>query len=175
MANKKGLLLYTLVVYLLVVSLLATIVLTMGYKLKPFDGLSPVRDTTRVTCFDTLYYTECIARDSVVLRYVTAKVPVKADGNTAEVDSVTVQRDSVCIDLPIMQKTYGDSTYTAWVSGYDVTLDSIRVYRREDVVTITEKQPAKRWHIGLTGGYGLCTAGLQPYIGIGVTYSLISF
>lgn len=195
MDNKRGLLLYALAC-LLAISLLVTIALMMGDKLKSCDGLSPVRDTTRVTYFDTLYYTQCTPKDSVVLRYVTVKVPVKVDGNTEQatkntgqtvgntgqsawntecMDTETAQNDSVYIDIPITQKTYSDSTYTAWVSGYDVTLDSIRVYRREEVVTITEKQPPKRWHLGLTAGYGLGTAGLQPYIGIGVTYSIISF
>ncbi len=173
--DNKGCLRLFAIECLVAVVLLVAIELLMGDKLRRCDGQSPVRDTTMVTCFDTLYYTESYAKDSVVLRYVTAKVPVKGDVDTGRVDSETAQKDSVYIDIPIMQKTYSDSTYTAWVSGYDVTLDSIRVYRREDVVTITEKQPAKRWHIGLTGGYGLCAAGLQPYIGIGVTYSLISF
>lgn len=173
--DNKGCLRLFAIECLLAVILLVAIELLMGDKLKLCDGQSLVRDTTRVTCFDTLYYTECIAKDSVVLRYVTAKAAVRGDVDTGRVDSETALRDSVCIDIPIMQKTYSDSTYTAWVSGYEVTLDSIRVYRREDVVTITEKQPPKRWHIGLTGGYGVCTAGLQPYIGIGVTYSLISF
>lgn len=188
MDNKRGLLLYALAC-LLAVSLLVTIALMMGDRLKSCDGLSPVRDTTRVTYFDTLYYTQCTPKDSVVLRYVTVKVPAKGDRNTEQVTKNTVQsawntecmdteiaqNDSVYIDIPITQKTYSDSTYTAWVSGYDVTLDSIRVYRREEVVTITEKHPPKRWHLGLTAGYGLGTAGLQPYIGIGVTYSIISF
>ncbi len=187
MDNKRGLLLYALAC-LLAVSLLVTIVLLTGDNLNCYD--EPVRDTTRVTYFDTLYYTQCTPKDSVVLRYVTVKVPAKAtDGNTEQatrnieqsagnteyVDTETTQNDSVYIDIPITQKTYSDSTYTAWVSGYDVTLDSIRVYRREEVVTITEKQPPKRWHLGFTAGYGLGTAGLQPYIGIGVTYSIISF
>lgn len=173
---------------LLAVSLLVTIALMMGDRLNCCDV--PVRDTTRVTYFDTLYYTQCTPKDSVVLRYVTVKVPTKTTDrnteqsarnteqsvrNTEYLDAETAQNDSVYIDIPITQKTYSDSTYTAWVSGYDVTLDSIRVYRCEEVVTITEKQPPKRWHLGLTAGYGLGTAGLQPYIGIGVTYSIISF
>ncbi len=75
--------------------------------------------------------------------------------------------------LPVVQREYGDSTYRAWVSGVDPRLDSIKVYPRREVVTI--KYEPKRWHIGPTVGYGITPRGVQPYVGVSVTYSLISF
>lgn len=90
--------------------------------------------------------------------------------------------DSVQIELPIVQNVYEHEDYTAWVSGVYPRLDSIAGYPKREVVTI--KQPPNRWHIGITAGYG-CTGGflvgdkrqgrLQPYIGVGITYSIFSF
>ncbi len=83
--------------------------------------------------------------------------------------------DSVHIELPVIQRHYGDSVYEAWVSGpLDPRLDSIRVYERR-TVEVRATAPAKRWHIGATAGYGFSARGFEPYIGIGITYSIFSF
>lgn len=152
-------------------------------------------DTTRVTVVDTVPYTQPAARDSVVVRYVRVKMPVGDDkpyyasvGLTKPGDTILAENyaqksaenipDSVRVDIPIVQKRYSDSTYTAWVSGYDVRLDSIRVYTRREVVTISKiiKEPPNRFVVSLNVGYGITPQnGLQPYIGIGVGYKLFSF
>lgn len=129
-------------------------------------------DTTRVTVVDTVTYTLPVARDSVVVRFVTKKLPIVHD----TVHPICI--DSSDINIPITQKQYCDSTYTAWVSGYEPSLDSIRVYARKDVVTINKiiKKPPNRFVVSFNVGYGLTPQnGLQPYIGIGVGYKLFSF
>lgn len=73
--------------------------------------------------------------------------------------------------IPITQKVYKDSDYTAYVSGYKPSLDSI--YVRHKVTTITIKQKARRWNVGVSAGYGMTPKGFQPYVGIGVTFNLI--
>lgn len=84
--------------------------------------------------------------------------------------------DSVDVDVPITQKVYSDdSTYTAYVSGYQVQLDSLIFQRKREVITITKWEPPKRWSIGVQAGYGMSRNGMQPYIGIGVSYNLFSF
>lgn len=125
-------------------------------------------DTTRVVVYDTVTYRKPIAVDSVVLRYKTIRVEVKEDNFPTKVDSVSVE-------IPITQKHYADSTYSAWVSGYEPCLDSIKVYPRTEVVTITKQlqDKPKRWGIGLQGGVGYGKGGFTPYIGIGVQYNII--
>lgn len=84
--------------------------------------------------------------------------------------------DSIDIELPIVQRHYTDSAYEAWVSGpLDPKLDSVRVFNRTTVVSQREWKPPKHWHVGVTAGFGYGTKGFQPYIGIGITYSIISF
>lgn len=129
-------------------------------------------DTTRVTVVDTVPYTQPAARDSVVVRYVTKKLPIVYD----TVHPICI--DSTDVNIPITQKQYCDSTYTAWVSGYEPSLDSIRVYKKREVVTVSKiiKEPPNRFVVSLNVGYGITPQnGLQPYIGIGVGYKLFSF
>jgi len=86
------------------------------------------------------------------------------------------------IELPKMQRVYSDdSTYRAWVSGYEPRLDSINVYRKTIKETVTIQLPAEkkkrtfwqRFNIGIQAGYGL---GLDdkkahPYVGCGIGFN----
>lgn len=84
--------------------------------------------------------------------------------------------DSAIVDLPILQRHYADSTYEAWVSGpVDPRLDSVRVFARTTIVTRREWKSPKRWHLGITAGFAVTPKGFQPYIGVGITYSILSF
>ena len=84
------------------------------------------------------------------------------------------------IELPKTQKVYtDDSTYTAYVSGYQPNLDSIKVRSRIVTNTITrtvtvEKPKYRKFNIGVVGGYGygFKSKQVEPFIGIGITWSL---
>ena len=89
------------------------------------------------------------------------------------------RKDTAWITVPRTQKRYEDSTYTAWVSGYEARLDSIHVYRR--TVTRTGVVPetvlkggARNWlherfGAGIVGGagYGLTTKRPDVFVGVG--------
>lgn len=80
------------------------------------------------------------------------------------------KNDTTYIQLPIEQKTYSDTLYTAWVSGYNPQLDSIRLRIPTTYVTTTVKEPAPRWSFGVTAGPGLLvTPAGQLHGGVGVT------
>ena len=138
-----------------------------------------VSDTTSVTVIDTIPYLHPVSVDSVVVRYETERLPHVKDTSISLTRPMhSICTDSVSVKIPITQKRYADSTYTAWVSGYHPTLDSIFVYPRHEVMTITNtiRQKPKRWGVGLNVGYGITPKhGMQPYIGIGVQYNLFSF
>ncbi|MDE6346430.1 MAG: hypothetical protein K2L55_07165 [Muribaculaceae bacterium] len=123
------------------------------------------------TIYDTIPYLLPMPRDSVVVRYETHRLPV-----TEALCDTIAGVDSVEVAVPITRKEYEDSTYHAWISGYHVSLDSICTYSRHDYTTV--KQPTakpRRWHLGVSAGYGCGPQGFQPYIGLGITYSIISF
>ena len=120
-----------------------------------------------------------IPKDSVVLRYVTIKVPVNDTIPQIDADTL-VRKDSVAVEIPITQKVYQDSTYQAWISGYMPSLDSIRI--NQPVMTITHtitntevKYKTKHWGVGLQVGMGVTPSKIEPYIGIGVTYNIFSW
>lgn len=127
------------------------------------------------TIVDTIkYYPEIY--DSVTIRYVTKTFPIRKDTiiyNSIYAD--TLKKDSEEVIIPITQKHYSDSTYEAWVSGFEPSLDSIKLYQSTITNTIYKKEKDKRFSIGVTTGYGVTKEGLSPYIGIGVTYSIFKF
>ena len=103
--------------------------------------------------------------------------PTSFPKDTACADTATsIYHPPDTVYLPRMQREYSDSSYTAWVSGYDPTLDSIKVRERTIVntITITKRKEASRWNIGFVGGYGygFQSKTMEPFIGIGVTYNL---
>lgn len=83
--------------------------------------------------------------------------------------------DTVWATVPRTQKRYEDSTYTAWVSGYEPRLDSIEVYRK--TVTIVKRETVSkrnRFNVGLTGGvgYGIFTRKPDVWVGVGCTWRI---
>lgn len=121
--------------------------------------------TLRDTIVDTIRVVKPVAKDSLITRYKVINVE-----RVNYVDSVNtiseVVFDTVMVRLPIESKHYEGESYEAWVSGYEPSLDSIKVYQRE----VKPKQ--SRWSIGLQGGVGITPRGVQPYVGIGVAYKL---
>ena len=121
----------------------------------------PLRDTI----VDTIKVVKPIAVDSVITRYKVVNVErVKDTTIVNEVSEVVF--DTIRVRLPIESKHYEGKDYEAWISGYEPSLDSINVYNH----TIVTKP--KRWSLGVQGGLGITPKGVQPYLGVGVSYRL---
>ena len=103
-------------------------------------------------------------------------VPSGCQGTGTWQDSATYQSpgspDSLDIPIPIEQKRYEDSLYTAWVSGFRPALDSIRLHQPEIVTTITETivKPAPRLSVGPSVGAGVSITG-TPHLGVYVGFT----
>ncbi|MBE6336249.1 MAG: hypothetical protein E7066_06205 [Lentimicrobiaceae bacterium] len=139
----------------------------------------PVRDTV----YDTITFYKPVPKDSTVIKYVTVKLHVTDDKeNNFPITDDAIQSDSSDVIIPITQKVYtDDSTYTAYVSGYQPSLDSLLFMRRTETIIETIRSPTrefkKRWSVGVQVGYGITideTPQFIPYIGLGVTYNLIN-
>lgn len=112
--------------------------------------------------------------------YITQRV---VDSIYVPVTDTLRLHDTTFMVLPRQQREYRDTLYHAWVSGYDPALDSIDIFRKERYVTVevtkTVMPEPKKWHVGVSAGYGACllneTPVLSPYLGIGITYSIFSF
>ena len=95
--------------------------------------------------------------------YIKVPVPKYLPGDTVH--------DSIDVPIPIMQKRYEDSLYTAWVSGYEPALDSIdlRLPTITETVTktIVKPSPLITFGVQVGGGYGVFNRKPDVYVGIG--------
>ena len=101
--------------------------------------------------------------------FIRIPYPVPTPGDTVH--------DSISVPIPIEQKRYDDSLYTAWVSGFRPALDSIRLHQPEIVTTITETivQKAPRLSVGLSVGPGVSIDRdhhMGIYVGFTANYRL---
>jgi hypothetical protein len=130
----------------------------------------PTTGDTVTVVYDTVRCYVPIARDSVVVRYVTRALPVAKSDPTDLTDSVAVV-------VPVESRVYEDSLYTAYVSGYEPRLDSIFIRERHilTTTTVTVRQ-TKRWSVGPCIGVGIAPCGrFEPSIGVSVQYALFNF
>ena len=119
---------------------------------------------------DTTIYEPQPAETVQTGRVVYIKVPIPG-----ERDTITVH-DSIEVQVPIVQKRYDDSLYTAWVSGFEPNLDSIRLYQPEIITTVTKTivKPSPRLMLGpsVGAGYGLYHKTLDVYVGFNLTWNI---
>ena len=87
-----------------------------------------------------------------------------------------VYTDSADVAVPVERKVYTGGNWRAVVSGAWVSLDTMEVYNRREVVTV--RQPPdrpKRWSVGVGVGYGRTPQGMQPFAGVTLSYALLRF
>ena len=130
-------------------------------------------DTVVVVKWDTMHIVKPVAAESkpLGLRSYRLKLLGRVEEFQAQsfpnLDELE-RNDSVEVELPITQKVYEDSTYKAYVSGFDARLDSIILYPPTRYITIATKENQSSWSWGLQAGVGITPKGVQPYIGAGV-------
>ena len=105
-------------------------------------------------------------------RVVYLRIPVPGKRDTLR-DTI---RDSIDIPVPIYQKRYEDSLYTAWVSGFEPKLDSINLHLPTITETITKTivkpSPLITFGIQAGGGYGIINRKPDIYVGVGAQLNL---
>ena len=116
---------------------------------------------------------------------VVAKLPLVKDttscgelaNESADFLKSPFTSDSALVEIPIEQKVFTDSTnYRAVISGYNVTLDTMQVFRHREYITERIKPPAKRF--GLSVGVGAVVGTdmkVRPGLFVGASYTFISF
>ena len=135
--------------------------------------------------------TEIVEIHDTLVKYRTDTIfhekPIYVKQTVLKRDTVQVwspyEQDSVKVELPYIRKEYQDSTYKAWVSGFqDVNLDSIEVYQKTKTIQINNanyitKYKNRPFSVGIQAGYGydFMNKRSSQFIGIGVQYNLFSF
>lgn len=177
-----------IIAVLLVVVFLLSLCLNVHFYTSRQERIA-TGDTTKVTIFDTIPYLMPVPKDSVVIRYITEKLPISTEnGNsgTENGNSGTENEqiapgnipDSAKVTIPITQKIYETDLYKAYVSGYRPCLDSLLIFQQTQIIHIKDNTKPKRWGIGIQVGYGVTmsrTPQFSPYIGVGISYNLFNF
>lgn len=142
----------------------------------------------RCTATEPLTMGETVRVDTVY-RYdtITREMPVYTRVYVRDSIFVTV-RDTLhrtdTVWLPREVKIYEDERYRAEVSGYQPNLDRIDIFVKDRIVTqdktqIVEVKRNARWGIGIQVGYGAYVNGgvvkTTPYVGVGVSWNLLTF
>ena len=115
----------------------------------------------------------------------TIKVTEPVSVTRRVVDSVLVPvtdtlylKDTLFVILEREQVTWEDSLARVYASGIQPQVDSVIHFTQEMVITqeIPVIQVKKtRWGVGIQAGVGAYKDGLTPYLGVGVSYNLLSW
>ena len=160
-----------------IVFAVAAIILSLliSYFIGRRDGLNSAVET-ETEKVDTLYLRDTIVQYEPILeeRVVLKKVPVPVT------DTLRIH-DTLYVYLEREQVVWQDSLSKVYASGIMPQVDSVHHFIRERIVTreLTKvvKKPC-RWGVGVHAGYGIMIGNeflTAPYVGIGVSYNIISW
>ena len=167
--------------------LLAGILIGFGIRgmLSTCGGHQDVPDIDTVSVkvvHDTIVDTVPLPIETRKVGSVVAHLPIANNmvlDNSELTDTVKfdANKDSVAVLVPMEQKVFTDSTnYRAVISGYNISLDTMQVFRHREYITERIKPPAKRW--GLSVGVGAVVGTdmkVRPGIFVGVSYTFLTF
>lgn len=86
------------------------------------------------------------------------------------------QNDTLYVTLEREQLRWEDSLSVIYASGVQPRIDS--VFHFTETMVITKEIPVKvksHWGLGVQAGYGIGKGGFSPYVGVGVSYNILSW
>ena len=160
------------IVGFLLSGLLLSITFVTGYRYG-----ADLRESADVGQVDTMY-----VRDTIVSEKPVFVERTKVERVTIEVRDTIRQNDTLYVYMDREQVVWQDSLSRVYASGILPQVDSVVHYINERVVTrevIVPQVKRTRWGVGINAGYGFgLNAGkvvASPYIGIGVSYNIITW
>ena len=103
---------------------------------------------------------------------------VKLDSVLVPVLDTMMIHDTTFVYLEREKVTWRDSLCEVYASGIMASVDSVRHFQEYKYITIETQVPVKvrsHWGLGVNAGYGVGKGGLTPYVGIGISYNLLSW
>lgn len=159
---------YDKVMTILCVILLILIGILIGQKHQQKQPLEPTE-----TKVDTLF-----VRDTIMQYKPIFVDKIKVDSVLVPVKDTIVIRDSVYIYMDREKVTWRDSLCEVYASGIMTSVDSVKHFQEYKYITIERQVPVKvksHWGLGINAGYGYGKGGLTPYVGVGISYNLLSW
>ena len=128
-------------------------------------------ESTIVERVDTL-----VIRDTIVSykpEYITRRV---VDTTFVPVTEYIERNDTIYAVLDREQVVWEDSLARVYASGINPEVDSVFHYRTERVINhLIPVKVQSRWGLGVQGGVGFGKDGVTPYVGVGVSYNILSW
>ena len=103
---------------------------------------------------------------------------VKLDSVLVPVLDTMMIHDTTFVYLEREKVTWRDSLCEVYASGIMPSVDSVRHFQEDKYITIETQVPVKvktHWGLGVNAGYGVGKGGFTPYIGVGISYNLLSW
>ena len=124
--------------------------------------------------------TEIVQRDTLIVQRVdTIRIVEPKPYKVVVRDTIYITDTLVGSYFVHEVKEYIHPTFYAKISGINANLEDIKVFPKETIkyVTTTEKvyEKPKKWGVGISAGYCVTTQGLQPYVGVGLSYNIIQW
>ena len=119
-----------------------------------------------------------VIRDTIMQYKPIFVDKIKVDSVLIPIKDTIVIRDSVYIYMDREKITWRDSLCEVYASGIMASVDSVRHFQEYKYITIETQVPVKvksHWGLGVNAGYGVGKGGLTPYIGVGISYNILSW
>ena len=103
---------------------------------------------------------------------------VKLDSVLVPVLDTMMIHDTTFVYLEREKVTWRDSLCEVYASGIMTSVDSVRHFQEYKSITIETQVPVKvksHWGLGVNAGYGVVKGGFTPYIGVGISYNILSW
>ena len=128
-------------------------------------------ETVIVERVDTLSVRDTIC--VVEPRYISRRV---VDSVLVPVTDSVILNDTVFVALAREQVTWEDTLARVYASGINPLVDSVIHFTERTVITKTfPVRVPYRWGVGVQVGAGVGKGGVTPYVGIGLSYNILSF
>lgn len=103
---------------------------------------------------------------------------VKLDSVLVPVLDTMMIHDTTFVYLEREKVTWRDSLCEVYASGIMASVDSVRHFQESKYITIETQVPVKvrsHWGLGVNAGYGVGKGRFTPYIGVGISYNILSW
>ena len=160
---------WTLILIMIYTLLLAGYSYRCGWK-EATESLKTDTVEVEKVKWDTIEIDKPVPVNQYIVKHKTDTFPI--------IKHDTVDNTAV-VEIPILQKVYKDTLYTAYVSGYKPNLDSIKVFSKTvtNTTTIT-KTLLRKPKISLSAGVGyyytLQSKKFEPAVGITIGIPILN-
>ena len=144
----------------------------IGHKHPQKSPVEPIKEKV-----DTL-----LIFDTITLSKPVFVEKIKLDSVLIPVTDTLWLHDTLYVYLEREQIQWQDSLCRVYASGVNPQVDSVTYFVRETIVNREISIPVKvksRWGLGIQVGYGAGINGKQvyltPYVGVGISYNILSW